>query len=142
IYGIQTTVGINQARQAYPIRSITDGRYKLIWNLLPENKFTNIVTEIDRCEYFQSWRALAKTDAHARDLVTRYQIRPQFELYDLNADPDELHNISNRPEHSDRIAVLHKKLQQWMTDQGDQGIPTEMEANAHQTLPRPLRTQP
>lgn len=138
VYGIQTTVGINYARQAYPIRSIRDSRYKLIWNLLPENRFTNNITESDSCNYFESWRTLAKQDAWVANLVNNYQVREEFELYDLQTDVDEINNIAWSPEHSDRVASMQTELKRWMTQQGDNGIETELKANEHQSKPKPL----
>lgn len=138
VYGLQTTVGISFAREAYPIRSIRDGRYKLIWNLMPENRFTNTITENDRSDYFESWRALGKTDDWVDGLVKAYQHRPEFELYDLEVDADELVNVADAAEHSDRLAAMHAKLKEWMAAQGDAGIETELNAPAHQVRPRPL----
>lgn len=138
VYGLQTTVGINMAREAYPIRSVRDDRYKLIWNLAPANRFTNNITEADSVDFFESWRALGETDEMVKRLVREYQVRPEFEFYDLDTDPEELVNVVHKPEHSDRIAQLFTELKKWMSEQGDEGIAAELEAPEHQVRPRPL----
>ena len=125
VYGIQTSVGIVSNLEPYPIRSIRNDRYKLIWNLAPENRFTNIVSEDNNGGFFESWRDRAATDAHARALVERYQHRPEFEFYDLQADPNELINLADLPEHEERIGALRTLLEAWMEDQGDEGLATE-----------------
>ena len=42
VYGIMTTRGIINGSDAYAIRSVRDKKYKLIWNLNYETKFTNV----------------------------------------------------------------------------------------------------
>jgi len=133
VYGIQTTTGIIANLEPYPIRSIRGERYKLIWNLAHENRFTNLVTEENRDGFYFSWRDAAETDPAARELYQRYQYRPEFEFFDLHTDPHELTNLADAPEHGERIQGLLGKLRAWMTDQGDRGLETELEARQHQT---------
>ena len=132
IYGIQTTTGINANLEPYPIRSIRDERYKLIWNLVPGNRFTNLITEQGNGGFYFSWRDLGETDARARELFERYQHRPEFEFFDLEADPHELTNLAEMAEHQERIAAMLEQLQAWMRDQGDLGLQTEMEVPTRQ----------
>ncbi len=117
VYGIHTTTGILNAQEPYPIRSIRDQRYKLIWNLAPEDRFTNIITETGSDGFFYSWRALSSTDERARELVTRYQHRPELEFYDLEADPHEQVNLAGRAEYLDRQETMHRRLRAWMEEQ-------------------------
>ena len=77
--------------------------------------------ERDGLEYFRSWEEAAKTDAHAREIVSRYKERPREELYDLSADPHELNNLADKPDHADRLAQMRAKVVAWMKDQNDQG---------------------
>lgn len=132
VYGIQTTTGINANLEPYPIRSIRDERFKLIWNLVPDNRFTNLITEQGSDGFYFSWRDLGETDAHARALFERYQHRPEFEFFDLEADPHEMTNLAEMAEHRERIAAMLEQLQTWMRDQGDQGLQTEIEAPTRQ----------
>ena len=136
VYGIQTTTGIIANLTPYPSRSIRDERYKLIWNLTPENRFTNVVTEENRDGFYLSWRERGETDARARERYERYQHRPEFEFFDVQADPHELTNLAEAPEHRGRIEAMLARLRAWMEDQGDQGLQTEVEAPRHQSRPR------
>ena len=132
VYGIQTTTGIVANVEPYPIRSIRDTRYKLIWNLVPGNRFTNLITERGSDGFYFSWRDLGETDARARELFERYQHRPEFELFDLEADPHEMTNLAAMAEHQERISAMLEQLQTWMQDQGDLGLQTEIEAPTRQ----------
>ncbi len=133
VYGIQTTTGIVANLAPYPIRSIRDERYKLIWNIAHENRFTNLVTEQNRDGFYFSWRDAGETDARARELFERYQHRPEFEFFDVQADPHELRNVAEAPEHRGRIEGMLARLRAWMEDQGDLGLQTEVGAPRHQS---------
>ena len=43
----------------------------------------------------------------------------QSELYDLNADPHELTNLFDAPEHQARVAAMTERLQAWQARTGD-----------------------
>ncbi|MBI4025344.1 MAG: sulfatase [Verrucomicrobia bacterium] len=45
--------------------------------------------------------------------------RPSELLYDLSNDPLEQQNLADHPRHGGTLAVLHKKLEQWMRATGD-----------------------
>ena len=136
VYGVQTTTGIIANLEPYPIRSVRDDRYKLIWNIAHENRFTNLVTEENRDGFYFSWRDAGETDPAAKALYERYQRRPEFEFFDLEADPHELSNLAHDPSHKERLAAMHARLRAWMEDQGDLGLQTEIEAPQHQSRPR------
>ena len=54
--------------------------------------------------------------------MSAYEHRPQFELYDLEKDPDELHNLVEDPAQRDRLAELKQKLRQFQKRTGDPWI--------------------
>lgn len=131
VYGVHTTVGINNGKP-YPIRAARDGRYKLLWNLTPEAKFSNNLTVLDRkWFFFNSWRDVQESNEHAAFLVSRYITRPEFELYDTQKDPYELNNVAESAEHREIRDRLLAQLTLWMQDQGDRGVETELEAPQH-----------
>ena len=131
VHGIMTTRGINDGSPHYGIRSIRSENYKLIWNLTPEIKFENACTT---ARAFKSWLALAATgDQDAIAKTSRYQQRPEFELYDIRKDPFEMTNLAGKSELADVQKSLHQGLQTWMESCGDRGKATEMEALEHMT---------
>ena len=125
-YGEMTTRGIINGSDLFGIRSVRDVRYRLIWNLNHEIKFTNACTSAG---YFQSMVAKAESgDAIARELVNKYHHRPEFELYDCQADPLEMSNLAGAPELAKVQSRLKGKLDEWMASQGDLGKETEQRA--------------
>ena len=132
VFGIQTSLGIKNGPASYGIRSVRNERYKYILNLSPKVRFTNVITEDPQNPFWPSWVREARTNPIASELVTRYQQRPQVELYDLQRDPHERNNLAEDPIYDEIIAELRENLDAWMKAQGDQGQATELEALKHQ----------
>ena len=103
---------------AYPIRSISDGKYRLIWNLTPEA--TYIEKHIEKNEWHVSWKT--QDTEQARRILKRYQHRPEYELYDITKDPFELDNLADKIEYKQKKAELIRELESWMKQQKDTGI--------------------
>lgn len=125
-YGIQTTRGIYDGSETYPVRSIRSDRYRYIQNLSHDALFYNMVTVRDKT--YKSWLKQADSINGELDWVKRYQKRPFEELYDLENDPFEKHNIAEDPEMGNVKKELSNKLKSWMEQQGDKGVATEMDA--------------
>ena len=105
-----------------PMRSVRTDRWKYIVNLKPETKYTTHISDAegpDGRDYWNSWERLAKTDAHAAEVVQHYRHRPAEELYDVVADPYELKNLADDPAHATTLAELREKLKQWRLQQGE-----------------------
>lgn len=102
---------------AYPIRSISDGKYRLIWNLTPEA--TYVEKHIEKAEWYLSWKEQDSEHAHA--MLNRYKHRPQYELYDITKDPYELNNLTDNKKYSRKKAELITELEKWMKQQNDSG---------------------
>jgi uncharacterized sulfatase len=70
----------------------------------------------------------AKTDPQAAAIVAKYFHRPTEELYDLAVDPHEQRNLAANPEHEQKLIELRERLDKWMKEQNDEGLPTEQAA--------------
>lgn len=101
-----------------PMRGITNGRYKLIVNLLPQNIYT---THIDKAplehdggqRYWASWMEQAQTDSAAAAIISRYHNRPKEEFYDTKTDPYEMINLIGDPEQQSTVNLMRKALLTW-----------------------------
>ena len=125
-YGLMTTRGIINGSDIFPIRTVRDERYRLIWNLNPTAKFTNACT---KSKDFQSIVAAAENgNARAAELVKKYHYRPEYELFDCDNDPLEMKNLAEDTKYAQIRADLTNRLENWMADQGDRGLETERDA--------------
>jgi arylsulfatase A-like enzyme len=98
-------------------RAITSRRHALIYNTLPERPFTPL-------DMADVWRNL--TAAHEAKLLPSLHERlyftvprPVFELYDLEADPYELNNLSGQAATAEIERTLRSELVKWMVREGD-----------------------
>lgn len=96
----------------YPMRVVRESKYKLIWNIaygLPYPFASDL------------WISSTYQDAHINDAkffgkrtVDSYLHRPEFELYDLDNDPDEIHNLANDSDYQhilERMKIDMKNFQ-------------------------------
>ncbi len=147
VFSQHTTVGINGFQAPYPMRAVRDQRYKLIRNLMPENRFS--IGGIHKGQPIESWQEDAKLNPELAARIEWLFQRPGAELYDLESDPLETHNLAGDPKLAEVQARLQHELDAWMTQQGDLGIETELKAKSRQgkgrdeedTEPRPKKRQ-
>lgn len=117
-----------------PMRCVRTAQYKYIVNLRPDIKFTTHISDGiagDGRFYFDGWVARAKTDPHAKAVVDRYYHKPPEELYDLSADPWELHTLAGDPAHADVLAQLREKVKKWRLQQGEDLNKVPLPEDAH-----------
>ncbi|MCX6953542.1 MAG: sulfatase-like hydrolase/transferase [Verrucomicrobia bacterium] len=108
----------------YPTRALRTADWKYIRNLHPEYRYTShvdLAQAADGPGYFGSWLEAAKTDPGAAEKVAHYYQRPAEELYDLRADPLELHNLATDPMRTPRLTAMREEVTAWMTEQDDPG---------------------
>ena len=139
IFAQHTTVGINGYSEPYPMRAVRDARFKYIRNLAPGNEYA--INGIHRGKLIESWRADAKTDPTLARRIEWLSRRPAEELYDLETDPLETKNLAGGSAVDDVHRRLSAALDEWMTQQGDEGLATELEALDHQTDKRRAKQQ-
>ena len=95
----------------FPQRAVRDSRYKLIENLLPDEVNPD-AEKIDKELPFVA----AAVVAAAPEVRRAYQLQqkpPRYELYDLQADPFEFHNLADSAAHATILAELKQRLVIW-----------------------------
>lgn len=111
----------HEIQMYYPMRVVRDTKYKLIWNIanpLPFPFASDLWTAA-------SWQAQYQKGLDARygnKTVKQYIHRPQFELYDIEKDPDESINLADNPEFKDVLAEYQKRLKQFQESMSDPWI--------------------
>jgi len=132
VFGAFTNCRIIDNRdRVYPIRSIRDKGYSLIYNpnhsAITSNVSLSQALRMVKGEnggsknlnLAASWVPRAKKDKFAKDLVHKLHHRPEYELYDLNKDPYELENKADDPKHKKTFDRLNKALRAKLKELGD-----------------------
>ncbi|MEM6778134.1 MAG: sulfatase [Planctomycetota bacterium] len=109
----------------YPIRSVTDGQFHYIRNLLPQEIYIEkhlMGGGRHNNPYWATWMGadpLKQPDVY--ELTKRYLSRPAEELYRLTDDPYEMQNLAGQRELAGVQESLSKTLDAWMASQSDPG---------------------
>ena len=125
VYGMHNNV---PEGPRYPIRTVTDGTFRYIRNLLPDEIYIEKhLMGGGRLNnpYWATWVGSDPKHTNTYDLVKRYMRRPAEQFYHTAKDPYELTNLTdsgNRNEIRDR---LRAELDRWMTEQHDPGAPVD-----------------
>jgi N-sulfoglucosamine sulfohydrolase len=96
----------------YPMRVIRTDRYKLILNLAHQLPFP-FASDLYSSA---TWQSVLKTGAgsiYGKRRVADYLHRPRYELYDLQKDPDEIHNAAASLEYKSVFEGLAAKLKDY-----------------------------
>ena len=94
----------------YPMRVVRTKRYKFIWNIAWKLDYS-FASDLWASA---SWQAAQR--AHLSNFGTRtvesYIHRPRFELYDLEADPDEVANLAEQSQYERMVGGFVEKLKE------------------------------
>ncbi len=118
------------------IRCVRDKRYKYIRNFMPERAYMQLSSYKAAC--YPSWRQMKRL--HAQGKLTAEQAhflsatRPEEELYDTVADPDEVRNLASSDDHLEILDRMSNVLNMWINATGDQGETPEDPAVVEQAV--------
>ena len=113
---------------AYPIRSITNGKFRYIKNLTSKATYMEKHLMGIRGDgklnnkYWGTWIWDAHSNPETLKLVERYINRPTEELYLTLDDPYEMNNLADNPEYEKVKLELKSELEEWLKESGDPGI--------------------
>jgi arylsulfatase A-like enzyme len=109
------------------IRSVRTEQFKYIRNFHPQRPTLQPNAYKDAKPVLQRLREL-----HAQGMLSALQeeilfapTRPAEELYDVQADPYEIHNLTGDPKFRSTLETLRARLDRWMVDTRDLGPETE-----------------
>jgi len=103
---------LHSAHNYYPQRSVRDGRFKLIHNLMAGE--INPGYEFTLQRFFKGFEeAISVAGEPVRGAYQRMRHPPEFELYDLENDPHEFENLAEDSDHAEAARRLKKRLLQW-----------------------------
>ncbi len=101
----------------FPRRAITDGRFKLIHNLLAGS--AKPIHRVDGDPTGKFAETEKYRDTPAGKAFQRYVDPPEWEFHDLENDPVEFENLVEDAGHAETIARLKDALVAWQKETGD-----------------------
>ena len=121
----------------YPTRTISDGDFRLILNLTPNEMFIEKHlmglkgNAVLNNPYWATWVRDAWNKPEIYRLIKRYQNRPSISFYETRKDPYEMNDLAEDPKYADSISDMKKELLSWMKAEGDPGVALDSQ-KAHQ----------
>ena len=108
----------------YPSRTISDGDFRLILNLTPNEIFIEKHlmglkgNAVLNNPYWATWVRDAWNKPEIYKLVKRYQSRP-VSFYETRKDPYEMNDLVKDPKYSKKIIQMKRELLKWMEAEKD-----------------------
>lgn len=117
VYGSHVT---HEIMMYYPMRMVRTKDYKFIWNIAHELPFP-----MARDLYESpTWQSTLESDqkTFGRKDISSFSERPEFELYDLKNDPQELENLSGDMDYNSIEEAFVEELKEFQTRTNDPWI--------------------
>ncbi len=101
----------------YPMRVVRNRNYKLIWNIAGCIEFP-FASDL---WVSSTWQGIQRRDlkSYGNRLVKDFLNRPEFELYDLKADPDEINNLVSEPGYQIILESMKEQLRAFQKNTKD-----------------------
>jgi uncharacterized sulfatase len=134
IYGARDRIDDTPDR----VRTVRDARFKLIRNYEPQRPYLQRMAyaEVTNPAYNRMRQLFAEGKLNADQSRFMASSRPNEELYDLQDDPFELHNLAEDPAHRATLDHFRKQLDAWIADTHDQGATREDPKTVAENLKR------
>ncbi|MBS1599949.1 MAG: sulfatase [Bacteroidetes bacterium] len=107
------------------VRMVRDGRYRYLYNYMPEKKYYQDIEfrlSIPLMKEILQYRDEKKLDAVQ---ASWFKTKPVEELYDVEKDPYEIHNLVFDPLYADKLKELRSAFQEWNKLVGDMAATPE-----------------
>lgn len=112
------------------IRTVRDKRYRYTRNFMPQVPSFPWLTYMEKLKSSKAFRDLQETENEGRFETFLAPTKPEEELYDLDADPDEFTNLAEDPAHEKALIRLRGALADWMLKTRDSGFLPEQQLSA------------
>ncbi|NRT14967.1 N-sulfoglucosamine sulfohydrolase [Flavobacterium sp. 28A] len=101
----------------YPMRVVRKGNYKLIWNIAYPLEYPFASDLWDS----STWQAVYrnKSEFYGKRKTQDFLHHPQFELFDLKNDPNEVNNLATNAKYATILNELKVKIREFQTKTND-----------------------
>jgi N-sulfoglucosamine sulfohydrolase len=111
----------HEIQMYYPMKVVHGRRYKLIWNIAYQLPYP-FASDLWAASTWKDRYQQGPDTLYGKRTVARYIHRPQFELFDLQEDPDEVNNLAEMPEHIELLENLKAKIKIYQSKTKDPWI--------------------
>ncbi|WP_145308825.1 sulfatase-like hydrolase/transferase [Gimesia fumaroli] len=112
------------------VRSVRNKRYLYIKNFMPHKKYGQYLNYMFQTPTTQVWKRMYDAGELVPPQTYFWETKPAEELYDLEADPDEVNNLAVSDEHQDILKELRQAQQQKILEIRDLGFMPEAEIHS------------
>jgi arylsulfatase A-like enzyme len=109
------------------VRSVCDGHYVYVRNYMPHLIYGQYVSYMFETPTTRIWKQLFDAGMLNPEQSRFWRTKPPEELYDLNSDPDEVHNLADSPAYGQILVRLRKAEQFQIAAVRDVGFLPESE---------------
>jgi arylsulfatase A-like enzyme len=109
------------------VRTVRNKRYVYIRNYMPHKIYGQYIAYMFQTPTTQQWRDLYDAGELNEIQSAFWQTKPPEELYDLERDPDEVHNLVGSKEHLEILDELRQAHRDWVYEIRDVGFLPEDE---------------
>jgi N-sulfoglucosamine sulfohydrolase len=108
----------HEIQMYYPMRVVRDRKYKLIWNIAHPLDFP-FASDLWAAPSWQAQWKKGPSAPYGKKTVREYIHRPQFELFDISADPNEAVNLATDAKYAKVLEEYKAKLKKFQEDTQD-----------------------
>lgn len=126
------------------VRVVRDHEFQYNRNFYPHLPWSQFTSYTEEMPTMQVWRRLHE-QGELNAVEDRYfSQKPIEELYDVDSDPYQIHNLAGDPQYADVLRRMRRECRQWMIRTGDLGLlPEELLAQrAHGRTPYEVALDP
>lgn len=101
------------------VRTCRDKRFVYLRHFMPHRIYGQHLQYMFQTPSTAEWYKLHQEGKLSPEADKFWQTKPAEELYDLEADPDEVVNLAGHPAHRDTLLRMRKALADWQEETGD-----------------------
>lgn len=111
----------HEIQMYYPMKVVHGRKYKLIWNIAYPLPYP-FASDLWAAPTWKRQYEQGQQTMYGKRTVERYIHRPEFELFDLESDPDETTNLAEMSEHAELLETMKEELRAFQTKTKDPWI--------------------
>ena len=104
------------------VRSVRDKQFRYIRNYMPHKIYAQYIEYLWRAPSMRSWEEEYLAGQLDDVQSAFFEEKPAEELFDVQADPHNIHNLADDPQYQGKLEELRKANQQWLLDIRDVGF--------------------